>query len=120
MIIPIFPVVELIDRWAIAIVKFQRNVGNYDEYNFYNDQLEQYDLNEINSLLQQLIKTHNEIWDLEKELKSGKEHLLPLEEIGLRAIKIRDKNNQRVQLKNQIAEILGCKVREIKKDHLSQ
>jgi hypothetical protein len=57
---------------------------------------------------------------LEKELKSGRENELPLEEIGRRAIKIRDWNNKRVSIKNAMAEKLSCPVREIKKDHLSE
>jgi len=42
-----------------------------------------------------------------------------LEEIGRRAIAIRDWNNKRLVLKNSAAELLKCDVREIKKDHLS-
>jgi hypothetical protein len=47
------------------------------------------------------------------------EHLLPLDEIGRRAIAIRDENNRRITYKNEIAEIFGLKLREIKTDHLS-
>lgn len=52
--------------------------------------------------------------------QKGTEANLPLEEIGRRAIKIRDWNNRRIALKNSMAEKLDCTVREIKKDHLSQ
>lgn len=121
MIIPEFPIIELIDRYAICLVKNRRaNHANEDEYNFYKQQINKFDLSLIDNHLQNLVNIHDEIWDLEKELKSGKEHLLSMEEIGFRAVKIRDKNNQRVALKNKIADILGCKVREIKVDHLSE
>ena len=56
---------------------------------------------------------------LEKELKNGFEQTLPLEEIGRRAILIRNENALRVKIKNAIAEALGCEVKEIKQDHLS-
>ena len=121
MITPEFPVIELIDRYAISYVKQQKtNNANSLEFEFYKKQITHFNLSLITDNLEELISIHNEIWELERELKSGKEHLLPFDEIGRRAIKIRDKNNRRVQIKNQIAEILGCRVREIKQDHLSQ
>jgi len=119
--IPIFPVIELIDRLAIAEIKFQRTAGaNSEELNWYTDQSAQFDLESVADLYRDLVRIHNEIWELESLLKTGREQELSLEEIGRRAIKIRDWNNKRVAIKNQIAEKLGCVVREIKKDHLSQ
>jgi len=53
-------------------------------------------------------------------LKAGREQELPLEEIGRRAIAIRDHNNRRIAIKNALAEQLECPVREIKRDHLSE
>lgn len=117
----LFPIIELVDRYAIASVKHKRTDGaNQDELDFYHHQIEQMDLSAVTQQLEQLENIHNEIWELEKELKSGREHELPLEEIGRRAIMIRNKNNQRIVLKNSIAETLGCAVREIKRDHLSE
>ena len=57
---------------------------------------------------------------LESELKSSMEAQLELAEIGRRAIEIRNFNNKRIQLKNAIAEKLGCSVREIKAQHISK
>ena len=62
---------------------------------------------------------HHAIWDLEWQLKSGVEQMLSLQEIGRRAIAIRDHNNKRIAYKNSIATILGHPVREIKHDHLA-
>jgi hypothetical protein len=45
--------------------------------------------------------------------------MLSLQEIGRRAIAIRDFNNKRIVYKNSIATILGHPVREIKQDHLA-
>jgi hypothetical protein len=116
----LFPVIELIDRLAIADVKFQRTEANREELNWYMNQAADLDLDLINKLYTDLVAIHNQIWDLESELKTGREAELPLEEIGRRAIAIRDHNNKRIALKNAIAEKLGCSVREIKHDHLSQ
>lgn len=115
-----FPVIELFDRLAIAEVKFQRTGANTAEFSWYMNQATAFDMAQIQDLYQELIEIHNQIWSLESELKTGREDQLPLEEIGRRAIEIRDWNNRRVQLKNLMAERLGCGVREIKQDHLSQ
>lgn len=117
---PKFPIIELIDRLAIAEVKFQRTRANKEELQWYKDQAVHINILEIVNEYEDLKRIHNEIWELESELKSGKEHQLELAEIGRRAIAIRDHNNKRIALKNAIAEKLDCPVREIKKDHLSQ
>lgn len=117
---PIFPVIELVDRYSIAKLKFDKTGANHDELDFYQHQVQQFDLTSVTDELELLYTIHSKIWALESELKTGREQELPLEEIGRRAIAIRDLNNQRVALKNTIAESLGCVVREIKKDHLSQ
>jgi hypothetical protein len=117
---PIFPVIELIDRLAIAEIKFQRTSANEIELTWYKTQSLQIDINKIVTEYEDLKRIHNEIWELESELKSGYESKLSLEEIGRRAIAIRDHNNKRVTLKNAIAEKLSCPVREVKKDHLSE
>lgn len=117
---PVFPVIELVDRYSIAKLKFDKTKANQDELEFYQQQVQQFDLSKVSTELEALYTIHSNIWALESELKTGREQELPLEEIGRRAIAIRDLNNQRVTLKNKIAEQLGCTVREIKKDHLSQ
>ena len=117
---PVFPIIELVDRLAIAEVKFKRTKANEEELLWYMNQALRIDSSLIVDEYEQLKQIHHEIWDLEAELKTGREAELSLEEIGRRAISIRDHNNRRVALKNLIAEKLGCSVREIKKDHLSE
>ena len=117
---PVFPVIELIDRLAIAKLKFEKTQANKEELDFYTKQIEPYNLTFVMMEVLQLYDIHLQIWDLEALLKSGRESELPLEEIGRRAIEIRNLNNKRVALKNTIAEKLGCVVREIKKDHISE
>jgi hypothetical protein len=119
-ILPTFPVTELIDRYLIAEIKNEKGGNNNEELEFYAHQIKIYNLNLVADLMQQLKDIHLEIWNLEKELKTGAEQELPLEEIGRRAIAIRNKNNERVKCKNQIAELFGCKIKEFKLDHLSQ
>lgn len=115
-----FPIIELVDRYAIALLKFNNTKANKKELDFYVEKLEQYNISIIVDELQELYKIHAQIWQLESQLKSGKEDELPLEEIGRRAIAIRNLNNKRIALKNIMAEKLDCAVREIKQDHLSE
>lgn len=60
------------------------------------------------------------IWQLESDIRKGKEGILGLEEVGRRAIAIRGWNNQRVALKNQANKHYGEGFVEIKADHASQ
>lgn len=115
-----FPVIELVDRYTIAFLKYNKTQANKEELDFYAEKLEQYNTSAIESELQALYEIHSQIWNLEAELKSGKENDLPLDEIGRRAIAIRNLNNKRISLKNLAAEKLGCVIKEIKQDHLSQ
>lgn len=117
---PTFPIIELVDRLAIAEIKFQRTKANEQELLWYMNEAMRIDLTQIVNEYEDLKRIHNEIWELEAELKTGREAELSLEEIGRRAIAIRDHNNKRVKLKNAMAEKLGCAVKEIKKDHLSE
>lgn len=116
----IFPIIELVDRLAIAEVKFKRTKANEEELLWYMNQALRVDLTLIVDEYEDLKRIHNEIWELESELKTGRDSELGLEEIGRRAIAVRDHNNKRIALKNAMAEKLGCKVKEIKQDHLSE
>lgn len=120
MNIPVFPIIELVDRYLIAEIKFQKTAKNLEEYNFYKNQIEQLDFFAIENLMQELKDIHLSIWELEKELKNGVEHNLSYKEIALRAIAIRDHNRNRISCKNKIAEKLNSSVKEFKQDHLSE
>ena len=115
------PVLELIDRLCIARVKHARTKGaNQVELDWYEDKYQQLPHSaELEADIQAMTDIHHAIWDLEWQLKSGVEQMLSLQEIGRRAIAIRDFNNKRIAYKNSIATILGHPVKEIKQDHLA-
>lgn len=118
---PTFPIIELVDRYVISQIKLEKSQGNQAEFEFYNKQLELYDLTLIKNELDTLHLIHNNIWALESDLKSGVEDKVELAEIGRRAIKIRDWNNKRISIKNVMAEKLGQGyIQDFKKDHLSE
>ena len=115
------PVLELIDRLCIARVKHARTNGaNQVELDWYEDKFRQLPQSpELDADIQAMTDIHHAIWDLEWQLKSGVEQMLSLQEIGRRAIAIRDFNNKRIKYNNSIASILGHPVRELKHDHLA-
>jgi len=115
-----FPIIELVDRFCIAQLKHEKTGENSEEIVFYKEQLSYYAIAIVSAELSELINIHKNIWELESQLRLGKEHQLSMEEVGRRAIEIRNWNNKRVALKNCMAEKLGCAVREIKRDHASQ
>lgn len=116
-----FPVIELVDRYAIACVKYANTQGaNAAEFDFYQRQIDKLDLTLIRFDLAELEDIHKRIWDLEDDFKKCRIDGASLEEIGRRALEIRDLNNHRVKFKNAIAEKLNDPVREIKKDHTSE
>lgn len=77
----------------------------------------------IKKLLDQKLndfKTVNgRIWDLESDIRRGKEGELGLEEVGRRAIAIRDLNKVRIGIKNSVTKITGSGFLDIKVDHAS-
>ena len=127
MTMEFLPVLELIDRLCIARIKHERTQGtNQAELDWYQERYQQLigtlDTDQRSILdhnIAEITVIHNKIWDLEWQLKSGVEHLLPLDEIGRRAIAIRDWNNRRITYKNSIAALFSLEMREIKTDHLS-
>lgn len=114
-----FPVVELLDRLAIAKIKVDKGLDAQQEFEYYFKQATQFDLASVIDLLDELEQVHLRIWALESDIRRGYDEQLGYEEIGRRAVQIRNFNNRRVAIKNQLAERLGDPIREIKHDHLS-
>jgi hypothetical protein len=116
-----FPIIEIVDRYAIAVVKHEKTNGdNQEELNFYLDQINEVGIDLLDPKLVELIEHHRYVWSLEDDFKKAKIDNLPLEEIGRRALYIRDIGYRRVDLKNDFAKLLNDPVREIKKDHITE
>jgi uncharacterized membrane protein YgaE (UPF0421/DUF939 family) len=111
-----FPVIELVDRYCIAKLKFAKLGNNKEELDFYTEQLHDIDFQLIQEELEQLYKVHAEVWDLEDDFKKFRvEHIYDLAEVGRRALHVRDVMHQRYDLKNQMADKLNDPVKEMKK-----
>lgn len=111
-----FPVIELVDRYAVAVVKYKKTNGaNVNEVEFYTAQLNEMQLDLQHPLLQELINHHAYVWSLEDDFKKGRIDKLPLDEIGKIAIQVRDQGYERTRLKNALAEVMNDPIREIKR-----
>lgn len=109
--------IELVDRYCISKVKLDILKNNQEEYDFYREQLvTEFDISSIEEDLNELTEIHRKIWDMEDDFKKCVvEHKYPLDEIGRRAILIRDINIDRYAIKNRIAEKLNDPIREKKR-----
>lgn len=115
-----YPKAELCDRLSIATLKKER-IGEQeciDEYNVLKYELK----NDIKLIpyIKKLYEINKCIWDLEAAIRQGKIGTLGLEEVGKRAILIRNFNNQRVKTKNEITKLTKDGFIDIKRNHCSE
>lgn len=117
------PISEILDRYSIAVLKKERaNADNSKEINDLLFEIEIYkekDKEFIESVIESLIEINGKIWDLESDIRKGKEGELGLEEVGRRAIQIREYNKIRVGYKNKTVSKFGEGYTDIKMNHVS-
>ena len=92
---------EIVDRYSICKLKSERlQLDLSQEINELTSEMNLY--NGLDEYINELYKVNGNIWDLESDIRKCNEAILGLEEIGRRALKIRDFNNIRVSIKNKI------------------
>lgn len=108
---------DIFDRLSILILKTSHNI----EVETIKDELSELLLEfKVLNLKQaevfiNLLSVNGKIWNLEFDIRQGKEKELGLEEIGRRALAIRDLNKKRIALKNSVSQY-----KEVKVNHASQ
>jgi chromosome segregation ATPase len=114
------PISEIADRYSIVLLKHERieNANLSKELKIYRKELDKYK-KDIDSFIKRLYEINGEIWDLESDIRKGKEKLLGLEEVGRRAIHIREKNKKRISIKNEMVEKYEEGFKDIKMNHAS-
>lgn len=95
---------DMFDKWSILRMKVRLLDSICDEYIEIKKEIKQYDTGYFDSLAD-LIEANSKIWILEADIRNGKD--MPLEEVGKRALQIRDINKMRVDAKNKINKIFG-------------
>lgn len=110
-----FPVIELVDRYCIAKLKFAKIGNNKEELDFYTSQLHDIDFELISEELDRLYEVHARVWELEDDFKKYRvEKMYDLAEVGRRALHVRDIMEERYVIKNVIADKLNDPVKERK------
>lgn len=123
------PLAEIVDRYTILKLKIERIDGLtpeqkiqeqpflQKEFEIYGKEIENFRKKGV-EVKEEWIKGLYEInaksWDMESDIRHGREGLLGLEEVGRRAIKLREFNKERITLKNKIAEESKSGFREVK------
>lgn len=117
---------DAIDRVSILARKihFGEN-GASNEFRYLTESIEKLDIKLTGGLLDAIIKitsSNIDIWNLENEIRKLGDPVakLGLEEIGRRAMAIRDLNRHRVRSKSEINRMSEMGFREFKINHRSQ
>jgi len=111
------PLSEIIDRYTITKLKSERtNEDVSDELTAYKTEIESPVYTEkssqIASFIDRLYEVNGEMWDTEGDIRSGVD--LPLEEIGRLALKCRDINCKRNEIKAEVVDVFAEGFKEIK------
>lgn len=120
------PICELCDRLTIAVIKLERLPDDEINKQLLTRQIEyyqngiDYENAKLTELIDELLTANKNMWDAEHDIRKGLDGNLGLEEIGKRAIKIRDLNRKRVAIKNRIAdEVSQPEFKDCKMNHIS-
>lgn len=119
------PLDEILDKMSIIKLKIER-IGEphlkkqYEEYKKAIKEFENKGMVIKKEWFDDLSEINGKMWDLEADIRKGKEEELGLEEVGRRAIAIRDFNKQRIAVKNKIVEETGIGFKDVKENHASQ
>lgn len=127
-----YPLDELIDRRSIVQLKIERLEDKEDkkrlikEFSDYTFGIAEF-INErictkeqVEEWHQELLEANGKTWDLEADIRKGKEGELGLDEVGRRAIAIRESNCIRIKIKSKIIEQTGVGYKDIKINHASE
>jgi hypothetical protein len=117
----IYPLPDLLDKISIVQLKTERTDEDEcrRELHYLMDNLPDYAFAESEAYIIRLYEVNGKIWDLEADIRKGKDDELGLEEIGRRTIKIREFNKKRICIKNEIVEKTKTGFKDIKVNHAS-
>ena len=119
----ITPIPEVADRYTIAMLKIQRLDASEIDVDEMQRQIDYYkegldlDNPELASLVDKLYHVNGLMWDAEHAIRKGQDEGLGLEEIGTRAIHIRDLNRDRMKVKNDIIDLTGDGFKDAKMNY---
>ena len=111
------PLSEILDRYTITKLKSERtNEDVSEELKTYKAEIDKpiysEKSNQIISFIDQLYEINGQLWDTEKDIRNGVD--MPLKEVGRLALKVRDLNCKRNEIKAEIVDAFAEGFKEIK------
>jgi len=111
------PLSEILDRYTITKLKSERtNEDVSDELGAYTREIDNPDYDErsdqIIFFINRLYEINGKLWDTEKDIRNGVD--MPLDEIGRLALKVRDLNCKRNEIKAKVVDAFAEGFKEIK------
>lgn len=117
------PTPEVADRYTIAKLKLERLPAEEADKDELQRQVEYYAAGldstdpALMDLVEQLYEINGLMWDQEYLIRKGEDEDLGLEEIGRRALKIRNLNRKRITIKNNIVDLVGDGFKDCKMNY---
>ena len=111
------PLSEILDRYTITKLKSERTDEDVsDELRTYKREIDNPDYversNQIVSFIDRLYGINGQLWNTEKDIRNGVD--MHLDEVGRLALKVRDLNCKRNEIKAEIVEAFAEGFKEIK------
>ena len=111
------PLSEILDRYTITKLKSERTDEDVsDELRTYKREIDNPDYaersNQIASFIDRLYGINGQLWDTEKDIRNDVD--MPLKEVGRLALKVRDLNCERNEIKAEIVDAFAEGFKEIK------
>ena len=111
------PLSEILDRYTITKLKSERTDEDVtDELRTYKREIENPEYveksSQITSFIEKLYEINGELWDTEGDIRKGVD--MPLEQIGRLALKVRDLNCKRNEIKAEVVDAFSEGFKEIK------
>ena len=111
------PLSEILDRYTITKLKSERTDEDVtDELRTYKREIENPDYveksSQIASFIEKLYEINGELWNTEGDIRKGVD--MPLEQIGRLALKVRDLNCKRNEIKGEVVDAFAEGFKEIK------
>ena len=122
----ITPLPEVVDRYTIWQVILERLDHTQIVVDSMKEQLEYYKKGidftntQLIKLSQDLYNINGRIWDTEGSIRAGLDDELGYDEIGKRAVQVRDLNRVRMSIKNDITELTGEGFKDCKMNYAGE
>jgi len=117
------PLPEVVDRYTIARLKIERLDSSQIDVDAMKEEIEYYKggidfaNKELSKFADELYTVNGRIWDTEASIRKGLDDELGYDEIGRRAVRVRDLNRIRMKVKNDIIDLTGDGFKDCKMNY---